>query len=77
VPDRRLFGTDLATVTWTDATCPDGSSASSHSGSCASALAFRFAGLITPEPGSTVKVSAKHVTGYPKWIVSRRRWMRG
>jgi len=57
-----LFGADLDTVTWTDATCPDGSSASSHSGSCASALAFRFAGFITPTPGSTVKVSAKNVT---------------
>jgi uncharacterized protein YjbI with pentapeptide repeats len=48
--------------TWTDATCPDGSSASAHDGNCMNALAFRFAGFITPKPGSTVKASAGHVT---------------
>jgi uncharacterized protein YjbI with pentapeptide repeats len=57
-----LFGADLQDVTWTDATCPDGSSASSHGGDCASALAFRFAGFITPKPGSTVAASARRLT---------------
>jgi hypothetical protein len=57
-----LFGTNLNGDTWTDATCPDGTSASSHSGNCASALAFRFAGFSSPVPGSTVAESAKHVT---------------
>jgi uncharacterized protein YjbI with pentapeptide repeats len=57
-----LFGADLNTDTWTGATCPDGTSASSHGGSCAGAIAFRFAGFITPKPGSTIAVSARHVS---------------
>lgn len=57
-----LFGAGLNSDTWTGATCPDGTSASSHGGSCAGALAFRFAGFITPKPGSTVAVSAGHVS---------------
>lgn len=57
-----LFGAYLSTATWTGATCPDGSGASSHGGSCASALAFRFAGFRMPRPGSTIKVSARRVT---------------
>jgi pentapeptide repeat protein len=56
-----LFGADLNSDTWTDATCPDGTSATSHGGSCVNALAFRFAGFITPKPGSTVAASAKRV----------------
>jgi uncharacterized protein YjbI with pentapeptide repeats len=56
-----LFGADMNPVTWTGATCPDGSSASSHGGSCASALAFRFAGFIAPKPGSTIKAAARDV----------------
>jgi hypothetical protein len=57
-----LFGADLDGVTWTDATCPDGTNASSHSVSCAGATTFRFGGFIAPKPGSTVAVSAKHIT---------------
>jgi uncharacterized protein YjbI with pentapeptide repeats len=57
-----LFGADLNGSTWADATCPDGTSASRLGGSCAGALAFRFAGFITPKPGSTVAVSAGHVS---------------
>jgi uncharacterized protein YjbI with pentapeptide repeats len=57
-----LFGVYLNTDTWTGATCPDGTSASSHGGSCAGAIAFRFAGFITPKPGSTIAVSARHVS---------------
>jgi uncharacterized protein YjbI with pentapeptide repeats len=57
-----LFGSNLNSDTWTDATCPDGTSASSHSGSCTGALAFSFAGFTTPKPGSTVLVSAGHVS---------------
>jgi hypothetical protein len=57
-----LFGADLSESTWTDATCPDGTSASSHDGSCVNALAFRLTGFSTPEPGSTVKASAGHIT---------------
>jgi hypothetical protein len=34
----------------------------SATGSCAGAIAFRFAGFITPKPGSTVAVSARHVS---------------
>jgi hypothetical protein len=56
-----LFGTYLNGDTWANATCPDGTSASSHGGDCASALAFRVAGFITPRPGSTVAVSARRV----------------
>ena len=56
-----LFGANLNGETWTGATCPDGSSANSHGGSCVGALAFRFAGFITPKPGSTVAASAKRV----------------
>lgn len=57
-----LFGAILDSDTWVNATCPDGTSARSHSGSCASALTFRFAGFITPRPGSTVAAAARHVT---------------
>jgi uncharacterized protein YjbI with pentapeptide repeats len=56
-----LFGADLNSDTWTDATCPDGTSATSHGGTCMNALAFRFAGFITPKPGSTVAASTKRV----------------
>jgi uncharacterized protein YjbI with pentapeptide repeats len=56
-----LRGADLNSDTWTDATCPDGTSPTSHGGSCVNALAFRFAGFITPKPGSTVAASAKRV----------------
>jgi uncharacterized protein YjbI with pentapeptide repeats len=57
-----LFGASILHAAWSGATCPDGSGADSHSESCASALAFRFAGFSTPSPGSTVAVAAKHVT---------------
>jgi hypothetical protein len=57
-----LFAADLSAVTWTGATCPDGSSASSHDGSCGNALAFRFGGFSRPRPGTTVHPSAKRVT---------------
>ena len=57
-----LFGVDQNGSTWADATCPDGTNSSSHHGSCAGAVAFRFAGFITPKPGSTVAVSAGHVS---------------
>jgi hypothetical protein len=56
-----LFGADLDTVTWTGATCPDGTSPASHGNSCANAQAFRLTGFASPKPGSTVAVSAKHV----------------
>ena len=57
-----LFGTNLNTDTWTDATCPDGTSARSQGDTCVWSLIFRFAGFITPKPGSTVAVSARHVS---------------
>lgn len=57
-----LFGANLSADTWTHATCPDGTSASSQGGSCAGAAAFRFAGFTTPKPGSSVQVSAGHVS---------------
>ena len=57
-----LFAAGLSAVTWTGATCPDGSSASSHDGSCANALAFRFFGFQTPRRGTTVEASLKHLT---------------
>jgi Pentapeptide repeats (8 copies) len=70
-----LFGdnvhdADLSGDTWTGATCPDGTSASSHGGSCASALTFRSAGVITPKPGSTVKASEKRVIVHFKLTTS-------
>ena len=52
-----LFGANLSADPWTDATCPDGTSASSHGGNCAGALAFRFAGFITPKPGSRARLA--------------------
>jgi len=56
-----LFAADLRTVTWTGATCPDGSSASSHDGSCANSLAFRVV-ISRPSRGATVHPVAKRVT---------------
>jgi len=66
----NLFGASFESDTWANATCPDGTSASSHSGSCVSALAFRLSGFITPRPGSTVAVSAGHVTVHFKLVTS-------
>jgi hypothetical protein len=57
-----LFAAELSTVTWTGATCPDASSASSHDGSCGNALAFGFGGFSLPRPGTRVSAFFKHVT---------------
>lgn len=62
LPGADLFSSNLTGDTWTDATCPDGTGASSHGGSCTGALAFSFAGFTSPKPGSTVLVSAGHVS---------------
>ena len=56
-----LFGAELDTDTWTGATCPDGTSAAGHHGSCAGALAFRLAGFMAPKPGSRVALSARRI----------------
>lgn len=65
-----LFGASLNSDTWTGAACPDGTSASSHGGTCAGALAFRFGGFITPKPGSTVAASTKHVIVHFKFATT-------
>jgi Pentapeptide repeats (8 copies) len=55
-----LFAAGLSAVTWSGATCPDASSASSHDGSCANALAFRV-DLQAPRRGTWAEASLKHV----------------
>lgn len=65
-----LFGAFLQVTAWRGATCPDGTSATSHADGCRFALAFFSAGFITPRPGSTVAASARRVSVHFKLVTA-------
>jgi uncharacterized protein YjbI with pentapeptide repeats len=57
-----LFRAVLTSVTWSSTTCPNSKSSNGIATGCSRALAFRFGGLTTPKPGSSIRKSTRTFT---------------
>ena len=57
-----LFRANLGGVLWASTTCPNGKNSSGINGGCVKQRAFRFGGVTTPKPGSSIRKSAHSFT---------------